>query len=570
MRDGTQKKLIPILYVGIASVAGLSLFQILFPLADAHLSHRTVIIAHSIFIATLFGALTYLYYRMRKSEELAKRHAADEFQRAELAKLNSIILQTLSFPMDIVDSQGKILFANKHMMDLFGRDIRGERCWEIYKDDRQQCKDCLLCEPVALGQTRSTELSCHTRTVRGVLEGQVLDISHTWIEYEGRSLVFRIYQDLTERKKTEKAIRLSEAKYRTLVETTDTGFLILDHQGRVKDANEEYVRLSGHNTLAEILGRSVVEWTAEYEQQKNAEAVAKCVKDGYIRNLTIDYVDRQGRITPVEINATVEGKEETLQIISLCRNITERRKLERERAAMEIQFLQLSKLASMGTLASGVAHEINNPLAIIITCCDLIAKLLKNLGGNEEIASCLGDQRKAVERAATIVKGLRILARLETSDNKVFDIHKAIKATLAFFGPLCIKYGIVIKEDLRSNQPVILANEGGLHQVVVHLLTNAKDACEGKESGIITVETAEEGAWVVLRITDNGSGIAKEHLPRIFDPFFTTKPVGKGAGLGLSISHSIIQSFGGTMRVESEQGKGTSLSIAIPSGSQIT
>jgi PAS domain S-box-containing protein len=126
---------------------------------------------------------------------------------------------------------------------------------------------------------------------------------------------------------------------------TRTGYLILDAVGKVVDANDEYVRLSGHSELREIRGRSVVEWTAERAQKKNAEAVARCAKDGFIRDFVTEYTDKSGKITPVEINAKVEGEGESLRIISLCRDISERKRIEEELAEMSDEmdrFFQMS------------------------------------------------------------------------------------------------------------------------------------------------------------------------------------------------------------------------------------
>lgn len=136
------------------------------------------------------------------------------------------------------------------------------------------------------------------------------------------------FRDISARKQTETALRESEKKYRTLVETTDTGYLILDSKGKVTDANQEYIRLSGHKSLEEILGRSVVEWTAAHDRERNAGEVAKCLQQGYVRGLEIDYVDAQGRITPIEINATVITTGQSFQIVSLCRDITERKQAQ--------------------------------------------------------------------------------------------------------------------------------------------------------------------------------------------------------------------------------------------------
>ncbi len=122
----------------------------------------------------------------------------------------------------------------------------------------------------------------------------------------------------------------SEQKYRTLVETTGTGFVIIDALGNVLDANPEYVRLTGHTGLAEIAGRNVLEWTAVYEKEKNAQAVQQCIRNGFIRNFEIDYISTTGTITPIEINATVLESGERIRILTLCRDITERRRAEEE------------------------------------------------------------------------------------------------------------------------------------------------------------------------------------------------------------------------------------------------
>ena len=137
-------------------------------------------------------------------------------------------------------------------------------------------------------------------------------------------------QDITERKLAEAALQESEEKYRVLVETTNTGFLILNNEGKVIDANAEYVRLTGHSELGDILGKTVIEWTADYDQQRNAAAVAQCVKVGFVKNFVTDYVDGNGRITPIEVNAAIIGTGESMRIVSLCRDITERKQAAEE------------------------------------------------------------------------------------------------------------------------------------------------------------------------------------------------------------------------------------------------
>jgi len=171
------------------------------------------------------------------------------------------------------------------------------------------------------------------------MELQMLRLNGTSVTVEGRgvrtliggkSAVQVAIRDITARKRAEEALAESEEKYLTLVETTGTGFVIIDDQGQVLDANREYVHLSGHLSLDEIAGRNVIEWTAAYERDKNAEAIRQCVRDGYIRNLEIDYVNKSGTITPIEINSTVLRSGEGVQILTLCRDISERKRAEKK------------------------------------------------------------------------------------------------------------------------------------------------------------------------------------------------------------------------------------------------
>jgi PAS domain S-box-containing protein len=162
-----------------------------------------------------------------------------------------------------------------------------------------------------------------------------------------------IFDDITERKQAEEALSESEHRYRTLVETTDTGFVIVDPDGRVVDANQKYVQLSGHRELAEIVGRNVAEWTAGYEQERNLKAVEQCRKDGVIRNFEVDYADAAGRITPIEINATVVPFGDTIQILTLCRDISGRRKNEQALKESETFYRTVFNTTGSGTIIVG-------------------------------------------------------------------------------------------------------------------------------------------------------------------------------------------------------------------------
>ncbi|MEI7837957.1 MAG: PAS domain S-box protein, partial [Planctomycetota bacterium] len=150
------------------------------------------------------------------------------------------------------------------------------------------------------------------------------EVSAGMFVIDGHKVVCGVFRDITERVEAEQKLHASEAMYRALVETTKTGYLILDSRGRVVDANAEYIHMTGHASLEELLGRSVVEWTAPYDQERNALEVARCIREGFVRDLRIDYVGRQGKVTPIEIQATVVPSGDDFQIIAISRDITGR------------------------------------------------------------------------------------------------------------------------------------------------------------------------------------------------------------------------------------------------------
>ena len=224
------------------------------------------------------------------------------------------------------DAQGNFLDINRGGLTRLGYSKDEVLGMNLAQFDAPEAAEKIPENMAALLKTGHTVFESVQRRKDGA--GVPVEVSAMTIDINGKQAILSVSRDMTARKAAAAALHASEEKYRKLVETTATGYLILDWQGRVADANAEYVRMTGHKELGEILGRSVTEWTADHEKQRNAEAVARCLKDGFIRNLLIDYADKSGRITPIEINATVEGKGKELHIVSLCRDITARKLAE--------------------------------------------------------------------------------------------------------------------------------------------------------------------------------------------------------------------------------------------------
>lgn len=248
----------------------------------------------------------------------------------------------------------------------------------------------------------------------------------------------------------------------------------------------------------------------------------------------------------------------------LCRAIDSMAAAVAEREALLRQITQQQigrseQLASVGRLAAGVAHEINNPLTGVLAFADL---LREKPNMDDQDRQDLDLIIRETKRAREIVRGLLDFARETPSVKTRLSVNDVLRQTLKLLGKRDAFQSIVIVEDFADDLPPIDGDKNQLEQVFVNLALNACEAMPN--GGTLLVSTAGEKGHVVVKITDTGSGIKPEHLDHIFEPFFTTKPVGKGTGLGLSVSYGIVHQHGGTIEVESEEGKGTTFTVRLP------
>lgn len=244
-------------------------------------------------------------------------------------------------------------------------------------------------------------------------------------------------------------------------------------------------------------------------------------------------------------------------------------RFHQDREAIRAQLYHSEKLASLGTLAAGVGHEINNPLAIVAGFAGMLRKRLaaavEDKGARDDCLAILSKQETGIRRIEEIVLGLRNYARADSSLCEAMEIHEAIHETLSLITQILEGSGIKVVLELADSNPAVFGNKGRFQQVLMNLLTNARDAVE-KRVGTkqITIKTSVIGDRVIMQVTDNGPGIPESVRDRIFDPYFTTKAPGKGTGLGLSICRSLLESFSARIDVSSIEGRGTTFSVNFP------
>jgi len=243
-------------------------------------------------------------------------------------------------------------------------------------------------------------------------------------------------------------------------------------------------------------------------------------------------------------------------------------KADQEKDKMDEQIVETGKLASIGELAAGIAHEINNPVAIMVEEAGWIGDLLeeeefKESGNLDEFKRALNQIRTQGKRCKDITYKLLSFARKTDPREQDVQLNDLLEDLIALSAQRA-KYGnITIKTDFQDNLPAVMVSQSEMQQVFLNLINNSIDAME-KRGGEIVVRTRRDENRVVVEVVDNGPGIARANLGRIFDPFFTTKPVGKGTGLGLSICYGIVKKYGGEIEVRSVPEVETTFSVKIP------
>mgnify|MGYP000694254380 CR=1 FL=1 len=250
------------------------------------------------------------------------------------------------------------------------------------------------------------------------------------------------------------------------------------------------------------------------------------------------------------------------QAIDAMADAISQREARLQQAARE-QIGRSEKLAALGRLAAGVAHEINNPLTGVLTFAHL---LRDKKNADPQDRQDLEVIIRETQRAAGIVRGLLDLAREKPPVKQRLDINEVIRRTLRLLGNQEVSRGIYIVEDLAEGLPPVYGDPNQLQQVVLNLSLNACEAMP--EGGTLMLTTSAKAGRVIVKVVDTGCGIKREDLERIFEPFFSTKPIGKGTGLGLSVSYGIVEQHGGTLEVESQEGRGSTFTITLPAAQE--
>jgi len=465
------------------------------------------------------------------------------------------IVEHASDGVFVTDGSLRMEWVNAAACELLGRprdELVGRRIAEFVEPDE------LAREPLKTDQLRAGQSTFTTRTFRRA-DGttRVLEVSAKLIG-DGRML--GIARDATERLRDQQRLARSEASFRALIDRNPDA-IIVHRDGIVRYANEACAKLLGWPSAKWGIGKPAFD-LAQPEERPSIAARIRALQAGE----DIPFVEqRLRRADGSEVVALVSGMlsvfEGESSIVVTVRDISELRR-------MTDQLAQADRLASLGTLAAGVAHEINNPLTYVLLHLDSVATIAATLGDVTPLSARLQEHAESAtegaRRVARIVRDLRAFSRTDDDRRVAIDVHGPIEIALSTASHE-IKHRARIERRF-ENVPKVSASEGRLAQIVLNLLLNAAQAIpEGRpDDHLVTVSTTVDGEEVRIAIADTGMGISEEHRRRVFEPFFTTKQVGEGSGLGLSICHGLVTALGGRIEVDSTVGKGSTFTVVLP------
>jgi len=485
---------------------------------------------------------------IEKQNELNKQR--DEFQN---------LFEHVPCYITVQDKDLKLIRYNREFAKHFDAKP-GDYCYRAYKNRTERCEVCPVMMTFEDGSPHSSEETGinkdGTRSYWMVRTSPIRNSRGEIIAAMEMSL------DITRSKHLEEEVRKSEEKYQIIFNNIPNPIFVLDKESlEILDCNESITPVYGFRK-EELLKTSFL------------NLFDKGDREDYLLQLkTSNALDRVRQITKegktIFVNIRVSLSEYLGQDVLLVTttDVT-------ERLIAEQQLIQAGKMATLGEMATGVAHELNQPLSVIKTASSyLIKKIKRKEKIDDEILKTLAEEMDShVDRASSIINHMREFGRKSEVKKEKVQINDVLDKALDIFGQQLKLREIEIVKEYEENLPLILADPNRLEQVFINLLINARDAIEEKWSqadykkGVkkIFLRTSSKEGMVTVEVRDTGIGIPESIIDKIFEPFFTTKKVGKGTGLGLSISYGIIRDYEGVIKVESRENEGSNFIVQFP------
>ncbi|MCB2146807.1 MAG: PAS domain S-box protein [Deltaproteobacteria bacterium] len=461
----------------------------------------------------------------------------------------------------VQDRDYRLLRFNKEFYQRFAPEP-GDYCYHAYKGRRNRCVSCPVEKTFADGLSHQAEESGIDKDGSPkhwlVRTSPIKDANGTIVA------AMEISLDISQRRQLEVDLQKSEKKYHAIFSNIPNPVFVLDVENlQIVDCNQSVTAVYGF-TVEEMIGRSFMTLFHPDERDHYAFKVLTFSVINQARHL-----NRDGK--GLFVNIRISPSEYSGQKVLLVTTSDITKRLETEQ-----QLIQASKMATLGEMATGVAHELNQPLSVIKTVSSFF---MRKLNASEAIApdvlsTMLVKVDGNVDRASRIINHMRQFARKSDMQMIMVQLNEVLKSAFEIFSQQLKVRGIQVVWEIREPLPRIHADPSRLEQVFINLLLNARDAIETRCGNLppghadsektIRLWTGIEDQWVVCRVCDTGTGIPENMAEKIFEPFFTTKEVGKGTGLGLSISYGIVKECGGTIEAAPHAPHGTCFVLRFP------
>ncbi len=486
--------------------------------------------------------------------EIAAKQAEINKQRDEYQQLFAQVPCSIT----VQDRSYRLLRYNQEFKDKF-KPVPGDYCYHAYKGRFSKCEHCPVEKTFATGEPQISEESGFNK------DGSP---AH-WIVHSSPILgpggeivaAMEMSLDITARKELEDKLKRTEKKYHAIFRNIPNAVFVLDKDTLgIIDCNQTVEAMYGH-VCRDLIGTSFLDLFDPKEREQYASQLRAFSVINQARNLGKD-----GTTLYVDIRLAVSEHEPGRDALLVsASDITKRLETERK-------LIQAGKMATLGEMATGVAHELNQPLTVIKTASRFF---IKKIGRGQTIASdVLGTMAReidaSVDRATQIINHLREFGRKSDLTVERVRPNAVLEKAFDLFSKQLVLRQIEVVWRLDPALPEIMAESNRLEQVCINLLLNARDAIEERaerEPGAprrITLATRARDSWVEIEVTDSGTGVPAPLRGRIFEPFYTTKKVGKGTGLGLSISYGLVKDFGGTIQVANAPEGGAVFTIRLP------
>jgi len=489
------------------------------------------------------------------SEEIKDKQTALNKQRDEYQTL----FERVPCIISVQDKNFRMLRSNREFDKSFDPEP-GDFCYHAYKGREEKCPNCPVEKTFEDGQTHYGEETGFSRD--GTPNHWIVRTSPIKDSKGDIVAAMEMSVDITERKLLEDQLEKSEKKYHEIFNNIPNPVFVLDSETlEIVDCNDSVKAVYGY-TKDQIRHRSFLDLFAE-EDKNQFEAE---IKNSVVIN-RIKHIDYQGK--PLVVNIRISPAEYPGKKVLLVTTSDITKRLETEQ-----QLIQASKMATLGEMATGVAHELNQPLSVIKTASSFFIKKInkKEPLENEILFNMLQKIDDNVDRTTKIINHMRQFARKSEMDLEKIQLNEVLERAFEIFSQQLKLRGIEVVWDIEKKLPPIMADPSRLEQVFINLLLNARDAIEERWGSMeiekaakrIVLKTRSGRQNVVCEVCDTGGGVPPALADKIFEPFFTSKEVGKGTGLGLSISYGIIKDCGGTIRVMPNKTAGACFVLNFP------